>query len=266
MRWRSAAGTARSCGSCSRSTPATARSSPGRPARAASAARWCATSCSPASSGAFGSSSTSSRAVAGRQRLGLRRPGHARLRPRPQPRGLFHPGAPSRHNAARNGGPPAPNHKRVWRVRKEHDLLLQAPCRGRGASPRWSHRGCRAKPPWCSDGFEISCDNGRVFERLPAQRGPRGVLRQGGVFRPGPRRLKALRRRSAILEGQSRLLRDLVHRAGSHGLITDRPQSAKPLTSRVATIALAASAVDAIKASKPSMGLPARRRAATIPA
>lgn len=62
--------------------------------------------------------------------------------------------------AAREGGPPAPNHKRVWRVMKAHDLLLQ---RHAGGEER-RHDGriavAERNRRWCSDGFEIGCDNG----------------------------------------------------------------------------------------------------------
>ena len=55
---------------------------------------------------------------------------------------------------------PPPNHKRVWRVMKAHDLLLAQ--RARSADRR--HDGRVAVPErntrWCSDGFEIGCGNG----------------------------------------------------------------------------------------------------------
>jgi putative transposase len=54
----------------------------------------------------------------------------------------------------------APNHKRVWRVMKEHGLLLQ---RHAGGEQR-RHDGriavAERNRRWCSDGFEIGCDNG----------------------------------------------------------------------------------------------------------
>ena len=62
---------------------------------------------------------------------------------------------------ARDEGLPSPNHKRVYRVMREHGLLLQR------------HSGCnedrrrdgrvavdRSNLRWCSDGFEIGCDDG----------------------------------------------------------------------------------------------------------
>lgn len=53
-----------------------------------------------------------------------------------------------------------PNHKRVWRVMKAHGLLL---ARHAGGADR-RHDGRVAVPMrntrWCSDGFEIACDNG----------------------------------------------------------------------------------------------------------
>ena len=62
--------------------------------------------------------------------------------------------------AARQGGPPAPNHKRVWRVMRDQDLLLQ---RHAGGEER-RHDGriavAERNRRWCSDGFEIGCDNG----------------------------------------------------------------------------------------------------------
>lgn len=65
-----------------------------------------------------------------------------------------------RRQAAQEGGPPAPNHKRVWRVMKENGLLLQ---RHAGGETR-RHDGRVAVDQrnrrWCSDGFEIGCDNG----------------------------------------------------------------------------------------------------------
>ena len=65
-----------------------------------------------------------------------------------------------RRKAVLEGGPPAPNHKRVWRVMKENGLLLQ---RHAGGETR-RHEGRIAVDQrnlrWCSDGFEIGCDNG----------------------------------------------------------------------------------------------------------
>ena len=54
----------------------------------------------------------------------------------------------------------APNHKRVWRVMRQHGLLLQ---RHLGGEKR-RHEGriavAERNRRWCSDGFEIGCDNG----------------------------------------------------------------------------------------------------------
>ncbi|MFZ5667803.1 MAG: IS3 family transposase [Pseudomonadota bacterium] len=62
---------------------------------------------------------------------------------------------------ARNGGPSAPNAKRVYRVMKVHGLLLQ---RHSGKADERRHDGRVAvdtrNTRWCSDGFEIGCDNG----------------------------------------------------------------------------------------------------------
>jgi putative transposase len=61
---------------------------------------------------------------------------------------------------AEEEGQPAPNHKRVWRIMKAHGLLLAR--HADGAERR--HDGRVAVPErntrWCSDGFEIACDNG----------------------------------------------------------------------------------------------------------
>ena len=62
---------------------------------------------------------------------------------------------------ARAEGRPAPNHKRVFRVMQVHDLLLQ---RHAGGVEERRHEGRIAVEAsnrrWCSDGFEIGCDNG----------------------------------------------------------------------------------------------------------
>jgi len=61
----------------------------------------------------------------------------------------------------REQGRPAPNHKRVYRVMKAHGLLLQ---RQAGGAAERRHDGRVAvehsNRRWCSDGFEIGCDNG----------------------------------------------------------------------------------------------------------
>jgi putative transposase len=52
------------------------------------------------------------------------------------------------------------NHKRVYRVMKEHDLLLPK----HGKKPTRTHDGkvvtLKSNMRWCSDGFCIQCDNG----------------------------------------------------------------------------------------------------------
>ena len=62
---------------------------------------------------------------------------------------------------ARATGAPSPNHKRVYRVMKARGLLLQ---RHAGDPDGRRHNGRvaveRSNLRWCSDGFEIGCDNG----------------------------------------------------------------------------------------------------------
>jgi putative transposase len=64
-----------------------------------------------------------------------------------------------RRRALAEGRPP-PNHKRVYRVMREHSFLLQ---RHAGGAER-RHDGRIAVEQsdlrWCSDAFEISCENG----------------------------------------------------------------------------------------------------------
>ena len=61
---------------------------------------------------------------------------------------------------ARAGGLTAANHKRVYRVMRHHGLLLQ---RHSGKDEARRHDGRvgvdRSNLRWCSDGFEIGCDN-----------------------------------------------------------------------------------------------------------
>lgn len=68
---------------------------------------------------------------------------------------------------ARSGGPCAPNAKRVYRVMKVHGLLLQ---RHSGKTDERRHDGRVSvdtrNTRWCSDGFEIGCDNGEKV-RVP---------------------------------------------------------------------------------------------------
>jgi putative transposase len=56
---------------------------------------------------------------------------------------------------------PAPNHKRIYRIMKLHGLLL---ARHVGGHEERRHDGRvavdRSNLRWCSDGFEIGCDNG----------------------------------------------------------------------------------------------------------
>ena len=63
--------------------------------------------------------------------------------------------------AARSEGRPPPNHKRIYRIMKAHGLLLQ---RHAGGMDERRHDGRiavdRSNLRWCSDGFELSCDNG----------------------------------------------------------------------------------------------------------
>jgi putative transposase len=61
---------------------------------------------------------------------------------------------------AEEEGRPSPNHKRVWAIMKAHGLLgtrhaggAERRHVGRVAAPKRNTRGC-------SDGFEITCDNG----------------------------------------------------------------------------------------------------------
>jgi len=68
-------------------------------------------------------------------------------------------------NRTRDGMGFAPvNHKRFYRVMKAHQLLLpKAPKRRQSSRP---HEGRVAVPEsnkrWCSDGFEIACENGQI--------------------------------------------------------------------------------------------------------
>ena len=62
--------------------------------------------------------------------------------------------------AARAGGPPAPNHKRLWRVMKAHGLLLQRHAGGEARRHDGRIAVAERNRRWCSDGFEIGCNNG----------------------------------------------------------------------------------------------------------
>jgi putative transposase len=62
---------------------------------------------------------------------------------------------------ARAYGTPAPNHKRVYRVMKLHGLLLDRHAGGHEQRPHERRVAVdRSNLRWCSDGFEIGCDNG----------------------------------------------------------------------------------------------------------
>ena len=63
--------------------------------------------------------------------------------------------------ARREGGGPAVNVKRVYRIMKAHGLLLERHSGG-GVERRHDGRVAVERPDtrWCSDGFEIGCDNG----------------------------------------------------------------------------------------------------------
>jgi putative transposase len=62
---------------------------------------------------------------------------------------------------AHEQGRAPPNHKRVYRVMKAHSLLLQ---RHAGGAETRRHDGriavAQSNLRWCSDGFELGCDNG----------------------------------------------------------------------------------------------------------
>jgi putative transposase len=58
------------------------------------------------------------------------------------------------------GEAPAPNHKRVWRVMKAHDLLLRRHAGGEARRHDGRIAVDQRNRRWCSDGFEIGCDNG----------------------------------------------------------------------------------------------------------
>jgi len=59
---------------------------------------------------------------------------------------------------------PAVNHKRVYRILKNNDLLLE---RSGFDRPERTHDGkvimLRSNPRWCSDGLEFTCWNGDVI-------------------------------------------------------------------------------------------------------
>jgi putative transposase len=61
----------------------------------------------------------------------------------------------------REHGGAAVNAKRVYRVMKGHGLLLE-PHTGKGMARRHDGRVAVDRPDtrWCSDGFEVGCDNG----------------------------------------------------------------------------------------------------------
>lgn len=86
---------------------------------------------------------------------------------------------------ARNGGPSAPNAKRVYRVMKVHGLLLQ---RHSGKADERRHDGRVAvdtrNTRWCSDGFEIGCDNGEKVR--VAFSSTAAIVRQWALLPPPP--------------------------------------------------------------------------------
>ena len=63
--------------------------------------------------------------------------------------------------AAKAQGLQSPNHKRIYRVMKAHGLLLR---RHAGGAEERRHDGRiavdRSNLRWCSDSFELGCDNG----------------------------------------------------------------------------------------------------------
>ncbi len=65
----------------------------------------------------------------------------------------------------RKRGLPVPNHKRVYRVMKAHELLLQ---RSTGNASERRHDGkiavAESDLRWCSDGLTIACDNGEAVD------------------------------------------------------------------------------------------------------
>lgn len=65
-----------------------------------------------------------------------------------------------RRAAEQGDGPPAPNHKRVWRVMKQHGLLLQRHAGGKDRRHDGRIAVAERNRRWCSDGFEVGCDNG----------------------------------------------------------------------------------------------------------
>jgi transposase InsO family protein len=56
------------------------------------------------------------------------------------------------------------NHKRFYRVMKQHCLLLPKAPKRRASSRPYEGMVAVSEPNrrWCSDGFEIACDNGQV--------------------------------------------------------------------------------------------------------
>jgi transposase InsO family protein len=74
---------------------------------------------------------------------------------------------PADHGAGEPGTaaqaqPPA-NHKRIYRIMKQHSLLLE---KHTGRRPGRCHDGTvvvmRSNLRWCSDGFEFGCGNGEI--------------------------------------------------------------------------------------------------------
>jgi hypothetical protein len=77
------------------------------------------------------------------------------------------------------------NHKRFYRLMKQHRLLLpKAPKRRASSRPHEGKVAVTASDTrWCSDGFEIACDNGQVVT---------GVHQ--GLLRPRDHRLACMGR------------------------------------------------------------------------
>lgn len=138
------------------------------------------------------------------------------------------------------------------------------------ADVRSIERGKSAPRRRQKERYQRSWDARRaVWRKAPQRRRRRNAIASRPAVRQmrsktqsaGPRNVSA----RAII-GTSHSSADCFDRHPFHGLMTSRPQPANPSTSRVATAAPATQAVAAIKASKASMGFPARRRSTTISA
>lgn len=59
------------------------------------------------------------------------------------------------------------NHKTVYRIMKENNLLLKAPCKRNVPNTHTGKIVCEESDQrWCSDGFEIKCDNGEKVRTI----------------------------------------------------------------------------------------------------